>query len=220
MTKSTKQMVLVVDDSPFEREYLSTLLTNENRYIIQCASGEEAIEILKGFEVALILLDVQLEGISGLKTARKLHENPKTKDIPIIFITGQDTQTEHMFEGYDAGAVDYLVKPVEPMWLKSKVDVFCRLSQLRKVVEDQLTEIQEKNDELNRQLEEIQVLRGFIPICASCKMVRDDSGFWQNIEHYICDHSGAEFSHSLCPGCTDKLYPELNEYREGVKESK
>jgi CheY-like chemotaxis protein len=212
-------MVLVVDDSPFEREYLSTLLTTENRYIIQCASGEEAIEILSGFEVALILLDAQLEGMSGFETARMLHENPKTRDIPIIFITGVDTKSEHIFEGYDAGAVDYLVKPVEPLWLKSKVEVFCRLGQLRKVVEDQLTEIQVKNDELNRQLEEIQVLRGFIPICASCKMVRDDSGFWQNIEHYICDRSSAEFSHSLCPGCTTELYPEIAKYREKIKDA-
>jgi len=220
MKNDMKQMVLVVDDSPFEREYLSTLLTNEHRYIIQCASGEEALEILQGFEVALILLDVQLEGMSGFETARHLHENPKTKDTPIIFITGKDTQTEHIFEGYDVGAVDYLVKPVEPMWLKSKVDVFCRLSQLRKVVEVQLDEIQEKNDELSRRLEEIEVLRGFIPICASCKMVRDDSGFWQNIEHYISDHSSAEFSHSLCPGCTDKLYPELFDYRGEKGEAK
>jgi hypothetical protein len=94
--------------------------------------------------------------------------------------------------------------------LRSKVNVFCELSSQRIVIQEQLKEIQAKNDVLNRQIEEIKTLRGLVPICAKCKNVRDDSGFWQTIEAYVCDHSEAEFSHSLCPECTNLLYPGLH----------
>jgi hypothetical protein len=66
-------------------------------------------------------------------------------------------------------------------------------------------------EERQRVLEEIKILRGFLPICASCKKIRDDKGYWTQIETYIGDHSEAEFSHSICPDCARKLYPELYE---------
>ncbi len=64
-------------------------------------------------------------------------------------------------------------------------------------------------EELQKALEEVNLLSGFLPICASCKKIRDDKGYWNQIEEYIRDHSEAEFSHSICPECAKKLYPEL-----------
>ena len=64
--------------------------------------------------------------------------------------------------------------------------------------------------ELQQALSEIKTLRGFLPICANCKKIRDDEGYWQQIEKYIQDRSDAQFSHSICPECAKKLYPELN----------
>ena len=63
--------------------------------------------------------------------------------------------------------------------------------------------------ELKKALEEIKTLSGFLPICASCKKIRDDQGYWKQIESYISDHSEAEFSHGICPECAQKLYPEF-----------
>jgi PAS domain S-box-containing protein len=63
--------------------------------------------------------------------------------------------------------------------------------------------------ELKKTEEEIKILRGILPICASCKKIRDDQGYWNQIDKYIRDHSEAEFSHSICPECCKKLYPEL-----------
>lgn len=60
---------------------------------------------------------------------------------------------------------------------------------------------------LEKALEEIKTLKGILPICSSCKKIRDDKGYWQQIESYISDHSDAEFTHSLCPDCIKKLYP-------------
>lgn len=71
---------------------------------------------------------------------------------------------------------------------------------------------QQRNDilvERERALDEVKVLKGFLPICASCKKIRDDNGYWRQIEAYIKEHSEAEFSHGLCPDCVKKLYPDL-----------
>ncbi len=68
-----------------------------------------------------------------------------------------------------------------------------------------------KNKELNKALSEIKQLKGIIPICSACKKIRDDKGFWQQVESYVRDHSQAEFSHGICPECVVKLYPEYFE---------
>ncbi len=70
-------------------------------------------------------------------------------------------------------------------------------------------DITEMKNELRNKEKEVKILRGFLPICASCKEIRDDKGFWHQIESYIRDHSEAEFSHGICPKCAEKLYPEL-----------
>jgi hypothetical protein len=63
--------------------------------------------------------------------------------------------------------------------------------------------------ELHKTLAEVKVLRGIVPICSSCKKIRDDSGFWQQVEVYVIAHSDAMFSHGICPECIEKLYPDI-----------
>lgn len=204
-----RQSVLVVDDSPTDLRYLGRLLEAPDRHVLMAASGDEALKILKGVEFALVILDVNMEGMSGFETAEQIRADEYTRDIPIIFVTATGVEEETVFQGYDAGAVDYLFKPIEANLLRSKVKVFCQLSRQRLLIQEQLQQIQAKNEALNRQLDEIKTLRGLIPICAKCKSIRDDSGFWQSIENYVSEHSEAEFSHSVCPECRDELYPEL-----------
>jgi hypothetical protein len=70
---------------------------------------------------------------------------------------------------------------------------------------------QEKSEltkELQKSLAQVKLLSGFLPICSSCKKIRDDKGYWNEVERYICGHSEAEFSHSICPDCMRRLYPE------------
>lgn len=71
--------------------------------------------------------------------------------------------------------------------------------------------------ELQKTLKQVRVLSGLIPICASCKQIRDDKGFWNQIEKYISEHSDAVFSHSICPSCAQKLYPDFNIYGDEKK---
>lgn len=74
--------------------------------------------------------------------------------------------------------------------------------------------VRERTAELQAALSEIKTLSGFLPICASCKKIRDDKGYWQQIEAYIREHSDAEFSHGICPDCAQRLYPEYFKKRE------
>ena len=75
----------------------------------------------------------------------------------------------------------------------------------------QKRELEKVNKELKKALETIKTLRGIIPICANCKKIRDDKGYWNQIEAYVRDHSEAEFSHGICPECAKKLYPDLTD---------
>jgi hypothetical protein len=74
---------------------------------------------------------------------------------------------------------------------------------------------EERRDEAVREreiaMEDLKILRGFLPICASCKKIRNDEGYWTQIEAYIRDHSEADFTHGICPDCAKKLYPEILE---------
>lgn len=85
------------------------------------------------------------------------------------------------------------------------------LTEFRELIEAHIALV-EKNEELNKALAEVRVLRGMLPICCICKNIRDDQGYWRKIETYIQQHSDTEFSHSICPDCAKKHYPELYSY--------
>lgn len=89
-------------------------------------------------------------------------------------------------------------------------------NRLEELVVRRTAALAEKNAELAEALAEVKTLSGFLPICASCKKIRDDDGYWNQLEGYIRDHAGVEFSHSICPDCSAKLYPELHR-EEGKK---
>ena len=81
----------------------------------------------------------------------------------------------------------------------------------RKKIEDERTKMIEQ---LNDTLSKVKTLSGLLPICASCKKIRDDKGYWQKLETFVHEHSNAEFSHSMCPECMEKLYPDFSKHKE------
>lgn len=76
--------------------------------------------------------------------------------------------------------------------------------------------LEKERERLSKALDEVKTLRGILPICASCKKIRDDKGYWNQVEKYVGDHSEAEFSHSICPDCMKKLYPEFTENMKNI----
>jgi two-component system, cell cycle response regulator len=137
--------LLVVDDVEDARETLRMLLEGPGLNVLAASSAAEAFELLLRHEVALALLDVEMPGVSGLELAERMHADPRTRDVPIMFLTGHGFDSRGVFSGYEAGAVDIIYKPVEPRVLLSKVGVFVELYRQRR-------ELRERNAELERLL--------------------------------------------------------------------
>lgn len=124
-----KTNILIVDDRPENLIVLENLLGDFDTNLIKASSGIAALKICDKQNIALILLDVQMPGIDGFETAEALRSIEKTRNIPIIFVTAISKDQEHVFKGYELGAVDYLFKPINSYVLKSKVRVFIELNQ-------------------------------------------------------------------------------------------
>src|SRR6266513_2634747 len=148
-SNSPKVNILMVDDSESNLLALETILEGEGRNLMRAASGDEALQYLLHNDVAVILLDVRMPGISGLETAALIRGRKKTRDVPIIFLTAFDsTDKQDLSMGYSLGAVDYIIKPLDPDALKSKVAVFVELYKKTEQVQQQAALLHEKNIQL------------------------------------------------------------------------
>ena len=123
--------VLLVDDQPENLTALEAVLEPLGERLVSVQSGEQALRALLRDEVAVILLDVRMAGMDGLETAQIIRSRPRTRHIPIIFLTAQASDVEEIALAYATGAVDYVVKPFEPDVLRAKVSVFVELSHER-----------------------------------------------------------------------------------------
>ncbi len=122
--------ILLVDDRPENLLALEAIIERDDLRLVKASSGEEALRCLLKYDFAVILLDVQMPGIDGFGTAKIIKAREKTKSIPIIFITANYMDANHIFTGYSVGAIDYLLKPFDPIVLKAKVDGFVDLYKL------------------------------------------------------------------------------------------
>src|SRR5262249_52829627 len=123
-----KVNILLVDDKPGNLLSLEAILQAPNRNLVRASSGEEALKYLLDEDAAVILLDVHMPNIDGLETAALIRGRERTRNIPIIFLTAHDSAGDpNVSYGYSLGAVDYIIKPIDPEALKSKVAVFVEL---------------------------------------------------------------------------------------------
>lgn len=137
--------ILMVDDSPSNLLALEAMLRGPDRNLIPISSGKDALRYLLDNEAAVVLLDVYMPGIDGLETAQLIRGREKSRDTPIIFLTANSTGVRHLTRGYSLGAVDYIVKPVEPDILRSKVNVFVDLFRKNREIRRQAQLLQEQN---------------------------------------------------------------------------
>ncbi|MDD2732984.1 MAG: response regulator [Desulfuromonadaceae bacterium] len=127
--------ILLVDDRPGNLLSLEALLGDNGYDLVRATSGNEALHLTLKQDFALVLLDVQMPEMDGFETAELMHANPKTRHIPIIFVTAGMKDLQFQFKGYDCGAVDFLTKPIEPLLLQSKVRIFAELYRQRTEIE-------------------------------------------------------------------------------------
>jgi signal transduction histidine kinase/DNA-binding response OmpR family regulator len=140
--------ILMVDDSPTNLLALESILHAPDRHLVSTSSGDDALRYLLDHEVAVILMDVYMPDLDGLETAELIRGRDRSRNIPIIFLTADSTGGRHLSRGYSLGAVDYIVKPIEPDILRSKVAVFVELFKKTQEIKRQAQLLREKNLEL------------------------------------------------------------------------
>lgn len=150
--------ILVVDDDPRNLSVLESVLTSPDYRLVCARSADEALRALVDEDFALLVLDVRMPEMNGLELARIIKQRRKTQHLPIIFLTAYYQEDEHVLQGYDAGAVDYLSKPCNPAVLRSKVGVFVDLFRANRALEEEIAERRQAQAQLAERTEEVQSL--------------------------------------------------------------
>lgn len=188
--------VLIVEDNPGDarlvQEYLETypFSTVETQIVDRL---DAAIEKLNRSSFDLVLMDLGLpdaDGLTALETLRDQHVS-----LPIVVLTGVD-DSRVAFDAIRLGAQEYIPKQhVSEHNLHRSIRYARERYRLVQRLEEALTRVKQ--------------LQRLIPICAGCRKIRNDDGYWQDVTLYIREHAGVEFSHGLCPECVQQMYPEL-----------
>lgn len=184
----TNRLILAVDDNPKNLQFLGKLLSSNGFEVAMAQSGQQALNFMLKNDPDLILLDIMMPEMDGFRVCEKIKANFSTRHIPVIFLTAK-TETDDVVKGFAVGGVDYVTKPFRSEELLARVKTHV----------------------------EIKILRGLLPICSRCKKIRDDQGFWKQVETYFETHSEVTFTHSICPGCMDVLYGDSDWYRKPQK---
>lgn len=183
--KTRKSLILAVDDNPQNLQFLGKLLSDNGYDVAMSQNGRHALSFIKKGEPDLILLDVMMPDIDGFEVCRSLKADLSTRHIPVIFLTAR-TSPDDIIKGFDAGGVDYVTKPFNSAELLARIRTHI----------------------------EIKMLRNLLPMCSKCKKIRDDEGFWKQVDAYIEEHSNVIFTHGICPDCLTELYGEKDWFKK------
>ncbi len=202
---SKKNMkILIVEDNPDDLFLLIKELKKSRLSDIKPETADTvkaALEILKKKRFDCILSDLSLPDThDGVDTFTRI--NGAAPQIPIILLTAFDSETLAL-KLVKKGAQDYIVKGKFTPELLAR-SIFYAIE--RKALNDRQEDLIAR---LKKALKEIKTLSGLLPICASCKKIRDDKGYWHMVETYISSHANVEFTHAICPDCMEELYPEF-----------
>ncbi len=193
---------LLIEDNDGDAFLVRNMLADEKAVkidLIHVSSLTAGIGRIREGSIDLVLLDLGLPESHGLDTLKLLL--PETGNLPVIVLTGlydQDIGAQAVYNG----AQDYLIKGDVSSGLLVRSILYAIE---RKKMENEKEKLLQ---ELREALAKVKLLSGFLPICSSCKKIRNDKGYWQQIEAYISEHSDTKFSHGLCNECAKKLYPE------------
>jgi CheY-like chemotaxis protein len=195
--------ILIVEDNPADTDLIREMLPSAGPLQLKVEpvprlSG--ALARLERKDIDLVLMDLGLPDSQGLETFHALRK--AAPGIPVIVLSGNDDQ-ELAIAAVRDGAQDYLVK--------GRIDGDLLVRAARYALERERLIL-----ELREALAHIKTLSGLLPICSGCKKIRDDKGYWSQVESYIASRSEATFTHSLCPDCVKKYFPDEEESQASV----
>ena len=198
--------VLIAEDDFLVVEMIKGLLRELGHTVVgHAVNGREAVAMTKELAPDVVLMDIKMPEMDGIEAAGHIERECPT---PLVVVTAHESPAL-VKRASHAGVGAYLVKP--PMASEIDRAITVAMARFKDMAElSRLNrELTERNEELQQALAQIQTLRGLIPICASCKKIRDDAGYWQQVDVYLREHTQAEFTHGLCPDCAAKLYPDV-----------
>jgi phosphoserine phosphatase RsbU/P len=190
--------ILIAEDDPVSSYMLDTTLSKWGYKVIVAHDGELAWQVLQQKEAPqLVILDWMMPNLDGIELCKKLREDSARQSTYIILLTAK-SDTKDVVIGLDMGADDYITKPFDREELRARVRVGARMVELQQTLADRISQLEDA-------IANVKQLQGILPICSHCKKVRDDQNYWQQVESYISTHTDAEFSHSICPDCFEKI---------------
>jgi DNA-binding response OmpR family regulator len=197
-------LILVVDDDPDMCFAASRIVKSAGYRVVSASTGAECMEMVQKHKPDLILLDVILPDAEGPAICKKIKADPDLKPPFVVLLSGVKTASDDQAEGLEAGADGYIARPISNRELLARVNAMVRIMKAERERDRVIEKLQEA-------LSRVKELSGLLPICSFCKKIRDDQGYWEEVDAYIRDHSEVNFSHSVCPACATKHYPDLFE---------
>lgn len=195
--------VLLVEDSTSSTLYFKQVLERIGLHVDACRNAEDAIRLFTEQDYDLVLADYVLDGEqSGLAVIRAVRESEARKAQTPILAISSFGDTARKVEIFRSGANDFVSKPMVAEVLEMRVHNLLKMQKLMRQLESQ-------HAAMKHALDEIKTLKGILPICSYCKKIRDDSGYWSQLETYIRERSDADFSHGICPDCMKERLAEL-----------
>lgn len=181
--------ILAVEDDLVARKILVQALHRLGHEVAEASDGVEALRVLQTEPVRVIVSDWLMPSMDGLEFCRRIRARINAEYTYFILLTSRTADHANQREAIEAGVDDFLTKPLDlqELWMRLRVA-----------------------ERILRYATQVQQLEAFLPICSYCKKVRDDHNYWQQIEAYINQRTGSEFSHSICPDCYQRvIVPEL-----------
>lgn len=185
--------ILAVEDDKMALMMMRQALVRLGHEVIEARDGREAWAKLQREPVRVVVSDWEMPEADGLELCRRIRARRKAEYVYFILVTARDASEENQQNAMDAGVDDFLTKPLDVFELRMRLRTAERILKYTTQV---------------RQLEEL------LPICSYCKKIRDDQNYWQQMEGYINERTGSEFSHSICPDCYQRvIVPELEKLK-------
>jgi len=196
--------ILVVDDEPDIRLITAHVLGSAGYSVEEAETGKGCLDSVREKAPDLVLLDVMLPDMDGYEVCRRIKADDALNGTYVLMFSGRRIDSDDQSEGLEIGADGYVTRPISNRELLARVQSMARIIRAERE-RDRLIK------ELTAAMANIKTLKGLLPICASCKKIRNDKGYWQQVEAYLAEHADIQFSHGICPACIKKLYPELFE---------
>ncbi|MBI4249290.1 MAG: response regulator [Elusimicrobia bacterium] len=181
--------ILIVDDDEISQKVVKRVLERLDYEDILASDGKQAWEVFDAEPVPVVISDWVMPDMSGLALCQKIRKRPQTDYTYFILLTGTLTGKYSYMEAMEAGVDDFLTKPLDPVVLQGRLRVAERILSL---------------------MRQVKQLEGLLDVCAYCKRIRHKGETYEDMEAYIRKSTLADFSHTICPDCAKKHFPEVN----------